>query len=491
MPLTGKAPRLRMALLMLLGCLSSCDKETMERALPVFGPAAADAQGGTWRTIVLESAAEVNIPAAATTGSAAYLQEISQIVQLQASLMDTDRVLINQWKGSGILRWNEKLRTLAAKYNQPPDPDADSVPAFSFADPAYAARAYTAFHVAVYDALVSCWHYKFLNMRPQPAVISGQVRSLEPYQIELPGYPSEDAAVAQVGYRLLKTFFPQDSAALLEMANAQKRAKLLSGIATFSDIAAGEAIADFVAEKVLDRLQKDGLEQALRQAAQWERPVADTAPHTSGGPRENVETPRQPPAFFDDVTLWTLSPAERDSLRPGPPPLAGSPAFNRAQEELLRCRQQPSAAEQRIAKHWADSTGTSTPAGHWNEIACATLARQQLSELRLARALCLLNLALYDAGVCALEAQAHYAYLQPALLPAGRSCRAAFAGAAATVLGYLFPADAQRFSDMAREAGLWGVYSGMQYRFEADSSLQYGKAIGGFAIRLGQTDGSR
>src|SRR5690606_33686242 len=138
-------------------------------------------------------------------------------------------------------------------------------------------------------------------------------------------------------------------------------------------------------------------------------------------------------AFFKDITLWALSAAQRDSIRPGPPPAIGSPAFNEAQAALQRYRQQPNAAEQRIAKHWADSAGTSTPAGHWNEITCATLARQQLSELRMARALCLVSIALCDAGICNLEAQTHDTYLRPSLLPAGASGHAAFAGAAATV----------------------------------------------------------
>lgn len=429
---------------LLMGCLIGCDEDINERALPTFEPTSTDASGGTWRTLVLGGPGEISIAAATTTGSAEYLQEIAQIVLLQRSMTDTDRVLIDQWKGNGVIRWNEKARTLVAKYNLPPEPGTDkTAPAPNTIDP-NASRAYSYLSVAFYDALVACWYYKFQNNRPQPVVVSNLVQARESYQIDLPGYPSEDAVVAQVAYRMLKVLFPQDSAALLDMARAQKRAKLLSGIASPSDIAAGESIANQVADKVLARFRTDGMGEAA-----------------------------------DSVKMWVLTAAQRDSLRPPPPPAKESPAFNTALEELRGFSSNPSPEQKRIATYWSDGTGTYTPAGHWNEIACDFINQKKLSELKTARALSLLNIALCDAGISCRDTMSYKTL-----------SHSTFSGAAASVLGYLFPQEVERFNAMATEAGLSRIYAGTHYRFDCEAGLQYGKNIGSFAVTFGKGDGS-
>jgi hypothetical protein len=75
--------------------------------------------------------------------------------------------------------------------------------------------------------------------------------------------------VAQVSFRMLKVLFPNDTVMLKEMADGQKRAKLLSGAASPTDIAAGEAIANAVAEKALARLRTDGMGQAVGNPNIW------------------------------------------------------------------------------------------------------------------------------------------------------------------------------------------------------------------------------
>lgn len=496
--------------------LGGCDEDINERVLPTLEPTTIDAGGGSWKTVVLSSAADVMIPAATTTGSAEYQQEIAQIVQLQKSLTGEDRALIDQWKGSGVIRWNAKLRELVAEYNLAPEPkddgaypapsasDPGALPKFPFANPPYAGRAYSYFSAAVYDALVACWHYKFVNNRPQPAVASNLVQSLEPYQIDLPGYPSEDAVVAQVAYRLMKVMFPLDSVAILNMANGQKRAKLLSGIASPSDITAGEVIANAVADKVLARYRTDGMGQALGNPDLWAKLAADAKARGVSTTWESTETPGRPPMlpFFGNVKMWTLTTAQRDSLRPPPPPAIGSPQFNADMEELRRYTSNPTSEQWRIAMFWSDGLGTYTPPGHWNEIACESIARSQLSELKTARALNLVNMALCDAGICCWDTKAYYYYPRPTQIdasiktiglpnfPSYTSGHSTFSGAAATVLGYLFPQEAERFNAMALEASLSRIYGGIHYRFDCEAGLKCGSDIGSFAVRWGQTDGS-
>ena len=158
------------------------------------------------------------MPAPDAVSSAAYQTELTNIVQAQAALSGSDKELINRWKNSGILRWNAKARELVARFNLPPEANPDGTypvpnaanpgayPNFPFSNPPYASRAYAYLSVAIYDALVSCWKYKFQYNRKSPAANDPKVQALETIQTDLPSYPSEDAVVAQVSYRMLKTF---------------------------------------------------------------------------------------------------------------------------------------------------------------------------------------------------------------------------------------------------------------------------------------------
>jgi hypothetical protein len=197
-----------------------------------------------------------------------------------------------------------------------------------------------------------------------------------------------------------------------------------------------------------------------------------------------------------------LTAAQRDSLRPAPPPAIGSPAFNTAMEELRGYSDHPTADQQRIATYWADGSGTSTAAGHWNEIACGFISQRKLSKLKAARALSLLNIALCDAGICSWDAAYYYSYPRPSQIdanikaiglpnfPSYIASHSAFSGAAATVLAYLFPQETERINAMAAEASLSGVYAGIHYRFDCEAGLQCGKNIGSLAVNLGKADGS-
>ncbi len=512
----NKALPLSICLLLTVFCVMYCDKDVEERALPSFESTAIDATGGTWRPIILGSATDVSVAPASTTGSADYLQEIGQIVQMQQSISNADRTLIDQWKGNGVLRWNEKIRALVARYNLAPEPNPDGTypapsaanpagpPEFPFANPVYSGRAYAYFSVAMYDALIACWYYKFRNNRPQPAVASNLVQALESYQIDMPGYPSADAVMAQVGYRMLKTLFPMDSAEILNMANGHKRAKLLSGMASPSDIAAGEAIANAVVDKVMARFRTDGMGQSLGSPAQWVQLAKDAAARGISTTWKSMEIPARPPMlpFFGNVKLWTITTAQRDSLRPPPPPAIGSEAFNKDMDELRIYTSRPTDEQWRIATFWADGLGSFTPPGHWNEIAGESIARHQLSEIKTARAMALVNMALCDAGICCWDAKSYYFYPRPTQMdekiktiglpnfPSYTSGHSTFSGAAATVLSYLFPDEAQRFNDMAQEASVSRIYGGIHYRFDCEAGLTCGKAIGSFSVRWGQTDGS-
>jgi hypothetical protein len=72
-----------------------------------------------------------------------------------------------------------------------------------------------------------------------------------------------------VSYKVLKVFFPLDSVALEDMAKEQKRVKMLSGVASQTDIAAGEVIANYVADKLIARSKTDGMGTAGGNPTLW------------------------------------------------------------------------------------------------------------------------------------------------------------------------------------------------------------------------------
>src|SRR6202012_3109019 len=108
------------------------------------------------------------------------------------------------WGAGGLLRWNEIMRSLMAKYNLPPYQNADGTypipnsanpfayPLFPFSNPPYASRAYAYVSAAQYDALVACWFYKPLYKRVAPCQADSTVKALAA-KTNLPSYPSEGA----------------------------------------------------------------------------------------------------------------------------------------------------------------------------------------------------------------------------------------------------------------------------------------------------------
>src|SRR4029077_16879061 len=118
-------------------------------------------------------------------------------------------------------------------------PDAENPfgdPAFPFANPVYAARAYSYVSAAQSDALKTAWYWKFQYNRLSPAKIDNTSSALIPISA-LPSYPSEDAVISGVTVDMLKTLFPAAVEEITLKAAEQRNAALWSDKATASDIA--------------------------------------------------------------------------------------------------------------------------------------------------------------------------------------------------------------------------------------------------------------
>jgi hypothetical protein len=185
-------------------------------------------------------------------------------------------------------------------------------------------------------------------------------------------------------------------------------------------------------------------------------------------------------------------------LRPAPPP---DPAATQAELRELRAlsARRDAAALDRIT-FWDAGAAPY----RWTEAAIEwTHVRNALGPGLRDRAIALVTVAMHDAMVAVWDAK--YAYNRPrpteldsslaAAVPVPQSPsypseHAAAAGAAAAVLGYLFPRDAETFAAMAEEAARSRVLAGAQYPSDSAAGLELGRKVAALAIQRGRDDHS-
>ncbi|HYO84643.1 MAG TPA: phosphatase PAP2 family protein [Bryobacteraceae bacterium] len=474
-----------------------------------------DPAAGSWRMIVLTSPTQVVVPAPLPVTDATYEAELATIRAAQAQITEGQRQNVDYWSRGGVLRWNEVLLELVAKHNVPPAalpddsypvPDANNPfadPSFPFANPPYAARAYSYVSVAQYEALKVAWHYKYLYSRPAPSQVDAGIQALRGNS-DLPAYPSEDAVISGVTTAMLQLLFPTAVEAVTLKAAEQRQAALLSGRASPSDIAAGLALGQAVANLVIARARTDGMGAAGGTTAMWQA-LAEQAVARGEIAWRSLENPPRPPMlpFFGRVMPWNMSSADIVAERPGPPPPTSSPEMARDLAEVRDTVKNLTRRQLAIGYKWNDGASTPTPPGHWNFIAAPYIAEANWSEVRAARALALLNMAMHDAAVACWEAKFRYFNPRPSQLdpsirtsiglpnfPSYTSGHSTFSAAAAEVLSYLFPQGRARFEADRDEASVSRMYAGIHFRTDVEVGRAHGVRIGGYTVRSAQQDGA-
>jgi hypothetical protein len=495
----------------------SCSKAVTERTenAPALQPSNIDLNAGAWKTVLLTKPDQFHVAAPLATNSPGYVGELNEIKGLQQNITRDQAEGVKYWGAGSVLRWNEILRELVAKYNLPPYQNQDGTypipsaanpfayPLFPFSNPPYAARAYAYIAAAQYDALVSAWHYKKLYNRSAPYKVDRGVKALVP-ESELPSYPSEDAVVAGVTAEMMKLFFPTEVAYIEEKAAEAGRVRLLAGVNVRSELDAGEALGRSVAQVFMARGRSDNAGKAVGTAVDWAKFETDCKAKGEM-PWYSLETPKRAPMLpmYGNVKAFLFDSATCVMLRPGPPPLTGSEQMKKETEEVYRYVQNPSRENIRIVHYWADGAGTYTPPGHWNAIASEDFITKNFSEVRWARNLALLNMALMDAGIVCWNTKYYYfnprpSQVNPAIktltgipnFPSYISGHSTFSGAAAEILGHIVPERATQYEAMAQEASLSRLYGGIHYRSDCEAGFGVGKKIGGYAITKATTDGA-
>jgi membrane-associated phospholipid phosphatase len=150
--------------------------------------------------------------------------------------------------------------------------------------------------------------------------------------------------------------------------------------------------------------------------------------------------------------------------------------------------------------HFWDS---GAPGYRWMQLAEQLAVSEGLSTPLQTRALSLVAAAIYDSTVAAWDSK--YAYmrrhpneidvtvstvLKPTASPSYPSEHAVTAGAAATVLSYLFPDQASALGEMANQAAESRVLAGVAFPSDAISGMDLGTQVGQAAILYAKADGS-
>ncbi|MFN8493474.1 MAG: vanadium-dependent haloperoxidase [Caldilineaceae bacterium] len=190
---------------------------------------------------------------------------------------------------------------------------------------------------------------------------------------------------------------------------------------------------------------------------------------------------------------WVLK--SGSELRPAAPPDQAATRKELAELQTLVAQRNAKALDQ-IA-YW----DAGAPNYRWLEIAFA--AEGDLNPPRALRLNALLNVAIYDAMIAAWDAKYAYNRLRPSDVdpklttviatphsPAYPSEQAVAAGAAAAILTYLFPDNAQVFAAKAEEAGRSRLFAGVNYPSDVQAGLALGRAVAAKVIARAKADGS-
>ncbi|MCU0340679.1 MAG: phosphatase PAP2 family protein [Spirosomaceae bacterium] len=490
-----------------------CDKSIVEPTLEAYTPSSLDERAGTWKTYVLGAANEIAVAEPKATNSAEYQAELTKLKTTISTLTPEQRRAVEYWGAGAAFRWNEIARELAARYNLAPAANADGKypvpdaanpladPKYPFANPPYTARALAYMSVAQYDALVAAWHYKYKYNRQAPSKTDSGVSTLLPVTA-LPAYPSEDAVVAAASYTILVRMFPGEVPFLDGRLAEAKNARLWAGMNVDSDIAAGDALGKAVGAKIMAKAATDGMSAANNQTLvpgfiEKAKALGIKEPWVS------QETPARPPMLpnYGAVATWNFTRPQLVAMRPVMPFVVGSAEWQKELAELEAINKNQTREQARIANYWSDGAGSYTPPGHWHREAANLARKYKLSEVCTARTLALVGTAVMDAGVACWETKYFYMTPRPQQFglktsiglpnfPSYTSGHSTFSAAAATVLGSIFPAEAERLNAAAKEASESRVYGLIHFRVDCELGLVHGKKIGEYAIARAKADNS-
>ena len=468
--LAALAGPLALAGLLLAGCGEDIKVDTYDPP--------AERSAGNWKTWVIGDPSRLTVPPPPRAGSATTKAEEREVERLaEGRTLAQEREArfwgleptVRPWIASALNGWTHRDRH----------------------DPVAAARTYALVSVAMHDATVAAWHWKYRYRRKRPPG-----KPLLPAG-EAPSYPSEHAAIAGAAARVLAYTFPNRRPAdMQKLAREAARSRVVAGVNYSSDVKAGLDLGRKVGDAVVRRGRADG------SGRRWDgqRPTGKGfwKPSSRGGPIQPLAGSWRP---------WVLGSGSQ--LRPPPPPGFDSPEVRDEARAVLDAGKRLSAGEKALAERYRGGASTPQLPGIWNQMALERVARRDISIPRTTRMFALLNVAMADAGIAAWDSKYTYWFPRPESAirdlgldkrfkpflstpssPSFVSGRSAFSSAAARVLGYVFPDSAARYRRSAAQAGRSGVLGGVQFPMGDRAGRSIGVKAGDRAVQRARGDGA-
>jgi hypothetical protein len=442
----------------------------MSLASPPHAIAAAldGAKVGQWKTWVLASGSEISVPAPPAENSEqtkAELEELRQLQRARSSITDTAIQYYNALPATQ--RWHDQLMALMAR---------DKVNANR------QFRALGILHTALHDAVVATWAAKYTHNRKPPSQVDPGIAPVisiasEPPPTE-PSYPSEHSAVAGTAAGVLAAMFPNDAATFQAMAQEAGQTRLLMGTNYRSDVVAGLALGQAVAQKANARAAADGADAA------WTGTVPTGAGLWTGtNPLEPLQGTWKP---------WLMSSGTQ--FRPGPPPALGSPEMNEELALLKRLTSSPTPSQRAIALEFA----ASHLPRFWTML-YESIRRERLSVPQETRITGMAGALGADSVIAGHDAKYVYWRPRPSMAdpsmvplipvpnhPSYPSNAAIIYSAFGEYLSTVLPQDAARFRYYGEEGGMSRIYAGIHYPSDERASSQMGKGLAALAIQRDQ-----
>ncbi len=426
---------------------------------------------GSWRTWTISSGKDYRVPPPPAPNETRA--ELRAMAELIGQNTDDINAQIAYWDaGSPAYRWMDLIsnRLLAG------------TPTTAFAH-----RVYTYVSMAMYDATIAAWESKYFYNRARPSELDHNL----PTAVDVPdspSYPSEHAAAAQAAAAVLASFFPNEAQGFQDMADQAGRSRVLAGVQFPSDVEAGAALGQKVAEQVIARAKADGSDNT------------QTATIPTGPCNWKGTNPVNFTAQFFRPLLMTSA---AQFHAPPPPDCTSQAAKDETAIVKNTPRGQTAFATNYKAFYWQSPEGLNTWVYRYMD---KWMAEDRLDKNppRAARAYALVSAVLFDAFIASQESKYWYWYIRPSQLdttivpvfpvpshPSYPSNHATFSTARSEILAYLFPTRAAAARALGKESGDSRIWAGIHYPMDIAAGATMGKSVAGLFIDWANHDGSQ
>jgi membrane-associated phospholipid phosphatase len=324
-------------------------------------------------------------------------------------------------------------------------------------------------NMAISDATAAAWKAKYNYKRKRPFQVDPSIKPVITSPVT-PSYPCEHSVTASAAANVLAYFFPEAADSILNLGKEAAESRIYAGVQFPSDVQDGWKLGEQVAALIIAQAKKDGSD------IQWKGTMRNDSKIWTG----------EYPVGITAAGLRPLVLKSGDQFRPPAPP-----DFSNDMKALKSFKRNPMSDH--LALYWHNLTGLD----FWTD-----LASKKMFELHLdknapacAHIYTVLHVTMHDAAIAIMDAK--YAYwgirpfqydttFTPLVLtppfPGYPSGHATASSAAATVLGYFFPGDAEFFKTKAKECADSRFYAGIHFQSDNQTGLAMGDKLARYII---------